>query len=527
MNVFSRFNDFLNYCVDYLDNRVFTGKFIGDIRYELNRYIKFNIFVAKRIYTFLQRSKIFRSLIIIVIAGWDILMTIPLFNRTVQMIVDMFTIVITNYSEIFIIFTLTFTSSVVLLNWFQSAIILFFVFLIPVILLNNYLVSALYYNINDRDINGRISFWQDIKALAGRFASISTPLIIESALILESFVAYFLIIFSVCEIYNALQISWSGSILFWFIFILLSFILVTCLFTVTLIMQQTFFAMLLNRVSLKDGITQSIQQVERSLPYYLFFNFIFYFVSTLLIWKAVLSSLYIGFTLGLYSALSLGTLLAFLLYRQFENTEAEQITQLKTDRKNYIVMIIIIAGFINFLLIASLFIKEYEPILSFIQAQQDNYLAQQEMKQYDNKPYGYSLVYPKNWTLYKWSSSSVTFYNNYTGTLTGGTWLNITVSPYNENYFGQLYYSQPGIIGINTQSGDILTKVTDTTIQNFPTVNYTYIQSGIPYKQYETHYLIHKDNYQYDISFVSLTNDVASYNTNLFQKIISSVKFTN
>jgi hypothetical protein len=527
MNIFKSFNDFLNHCVDYVDNRILTGKFIGDIAYQILRFIKFITSVIKQIYTFLNRSKTFSAFITYLIELWNILLKVPIFNMTVQMITDILTIVIACYSEIFIVFTLTFTSSVVLLNWFQSSIILFFIALIPIILLNNFFASALYYSIRDREINGKISFWQDVKTIASRFGSICSPIVIELALILESFIAYFLILFFVSGIYNYFKITWSGSFFFWFVVIFLSNIIVIGLFILTLIMQQAYFSMLFNGLSLKKAINQNILQIRKAIPYYLFYNIIFYLISADLIWHAVLSSLYIGFTLGLYSAISLGMFLAFLLHRQFANEEAEQISTIQTNKKSHIVMIIIVAGFINYLLIASLFIKEYEPILSFIQMQQDNFLAQQEMKLYVNKLHNYSLEYPGNWTLYQWNSDSVTFYNNYTGTLTGGTWMNINISPYNENYFEHLYYAAPGITDYNAQSGDVTTKVTDTTLQNFQTVNYTYIKRGLPYKQYETHYLIHKDGFLYDIAFVSLTNDVASYNSDLFQKIINSFIFIN
>lgn len=527
MKIFSRFNDFLNHSVEYLDNRIITGKFILDLYSLLRRFIKFNIAVDKRIYFFLRKVGFFKVLISIGTVIWNLLMKIPLLNRCVQMITDLINIVISCYSQIFIVFAITFTATFLLLDWFQSAIVLFFIAFIPVILVNNFFVSALYYNIKDCETNGKISFWQDIKVIAPRFIQINTPLVVVSALIIESFVAYFLIIFCISEIFTLVHVPWSGSVLFWFVFVGLSCMIVAVLFTVILVMQQSYFLMLFKRLPMEKAIVQSRQQIKQSLFYYLFFNIIFYISSAFLIWRALLTSLYIGFTLELFFALTVGSLLAFLLYRQFENEDTEKEMPVKTEKKNNIVFIIIIAGFINYLLIASLAVNKYESILTFIQDQQDNYLAQLEMKLYSNKTYGYSLEYPDYWTVYQWSNKSVTFYNNYTRTLSGGTWLNVTISPYNQNYFEQLYYDSPGITNFDAKTGDVTTKVTDTTIQNYQTVNYTYIKSELPYKQYETHYLIHKNNLLYDISFVSLTNDVSSYNTNLFQKIITSITFTN
>lgn len=527
MKIFSSFNDFLNHSVDYLDSRIITGKFIIDIFNQIRRYIKFNIFVTKRIYSFLRKFGVFIVLGSILSALWNLLMKIPLLNRCVTMISDLITIVISCYSEIFIVFAITFSSTFLLLDWFQSAIVLFFIFLIPIILLNNFFASALYYSVKNREANGKISFWQDIKETAPHFIPINTPLVIVSALTIESVVAYFLIIFCAIEIFTLLHLPWSGAILFWFIFIGLSCLIVAGLFILILLMQQSYFLILFKGLPLKKAIIQSKQQILQSLPYYLFFNSVFYITSAIFIWRSFLTSLYIGFTLGLFFAIFFGSLLGFLLYRQFGYVDSEKEISIKTDKKNHVVSIIIVAGFINYMLIASLVINKYQPLLSFIQEQQNNYLAQLEMKLYSNKTYSYSLEYPGYWTVYQWSQKSVTIYNNYTRTLSGGTWLNVTISPYDQNYFEQLYNDSPGITNYNPQTGDITTKVTDTTIQNYQTVNYTYIKSGLPYKQYETHYLIHKDNLLFDIAFVSLTNDVSSYNTNLYQKIINSLTFTN
>src|SRR6185437_12004376 len=175
----------------------------------------------------------------------------------------------------------------------------------------------------------------------------------------------------------------------------------------------------------------------------------------------------------------------------------------------------IIFGCINYILLSILLIKEYTPLTTFIQKQQDNYLASLEEKQYISNAYHYTISYPQNWSFYQWQNNSVTFYNNYTRTLTGGTWMTITISPAGESNFAQLYDATPGTIE-NKTSKTTTTKVTNLTIQGYPGVNYLFIKPGLPYTEYESHYLILKGNSVYDISFTSVTNDVASYNSDLF-----------
>ena len=104
--------------------------------------------------------------------------------------------------------------------------------------------------------------------------------------------------------------------------------------------------------------------------------------------------------------------------------------------------------------------------------------------------------------------------------------MTITISPYEGSIFNELYSDAPGVVAKDPQNKDIITKVTNMTIQNYPTVNYLFTKPSIPYTNYETHYLIHKNNNVYDVSFTSVTNDVASYNSTLFTKIINSFKFS-
>lgn len=455
MKIFSGFNDFLNHSVDYLDNRIITGKFLIDIFHQFRRFVRAIITVIKKLYSLLRRLGVFIVIISIFASLWNNLLKIPLFKKCAGIIFDALSLAVSFYSDIFIVFAITFTSTFLLLDWFQSAIFLFFIALIPVILLNNFFISLVYSRITESETIGKISFWEDFKNLIPRFIEINTPLVIVCSLIIESCVAYFFIVFCVTEIFTFLRVPWSGSIAYWFIFTILSSLTIIGLITLIIIMQQSYFYILLNRLPLKKAISQSKMHILEFLPYYLFFNGIFYISSFVLIWRSFLSSLYIGFTFGLYCTLTLGSFLMYLLQRQFGNSEPESISRVNPAMKNRLVLIIIIAGIINYLLVASLIIQKQQPLRSYFQTQQDNYLAQQEMKQYVNYIYGYSIEYPGYWTVYQWSSKSVTIYNNYTKTLSGGTWLNITITPYNQTYFDQLYNDTPGITNYDPQQATL------------------------------------------------------------------------
>lgn len=104
--------------------------------------------------------------------------------------------------------------------------------------------------------------------------------------------------------------------------------------------------------------------------------------------------------------------------------------------------------------------------------------------------------------------------------------MTITVSSFNETAFAQLFDAAPGLVIENGATKNVTTKVTNMSIQGNDAVNYQFTRSGLPYSQFETHYLIHKGDLMYDIAFISLANDVSNYNSDLFEKIIDSFRLT-
>ncbi|HWY79875.1 MAG TPA: PsbP-related protein [Candidatus Sulfotelmatobacter sp.] len=453
-------------------------------------------------------------------------MKIPLFATVILLLGDMIKILITCYSEIFIVFALTFPTSILLLNWFQTSIITFLIALIPILLLNIFCISSLYYCIDRRETGDPVSIWKSFLVILRHFNSISFPLLTEAAIILETFVVFFIAALVVRYFFDFLHIFWSGSIIYWFIIIFLGASLFLSLFILSIIMCQAYFAVLLDHIPFQQALRHGRMRLQASLPYYLFYYILLALFSILFIWKAIIAYLYLGLTVGLFYAIALGVFLGFLLRRKFTLKFRTQEENLSSNQKtHYLFLIIILFGFINYLLIAFLLIKDYQQLLAFIQRQQNNFLASQSVKIYVDSFNGYSLSYPQGWNLYHWNTKSVTFYNNYTGTITGGTWMTINISAYTGNAFDQLIGASPGIIVYDPQSKNITTKISNTTVQGYEAVNYTLIKPGEPYTQYETHYLIHKNKTIYDIAFISLTNDVSEYNSTLFQNIINSVTF--
>ena len=527
-NFFKEFDAFLTKCVEYIDNRVITGKFIKDIAYILVFLTKSAGKKSKKLYGILKKSPMVARFIKFLEPIFQLLLTVPLFNLLFRLLVETLRIIITCYSEIFIAFALTFPTTIILLNWFQTSIITFCIAVIPVIFIDIICVAALYYCIDRRESGDKISIWKGILFVLRHVTSISFPILIESSIILEIFVVFIILSLMLTYIFNLLQLAWSGSVVYWFIVCFAASLMFIIFFVLSVLMPQTFFTVIIDHLPFYQALQRSRTYIKSKISYYLFLYILLYLFCGIFTWHVILSYLYFGLTVGIYSTLAMGIFLGFLLRRRFvTNLHPQEIEEYTDQKIHFIFIILIIFGVINYVMISILLVKEYQPLITFVQKEQNDYLASQEVKQYTNNSYGYSIEYPQNWTFYQWQNNSVTFYNNYTDTLSGGTWMTITISPYAGSLFDALSNANPGVVEYDPRSKDIITKVSNITIQGYNAVNYLYTRSAaLPYTQYEEHYLIHKGNHVYDISFTSVTNDVGIYNSDLFQKIINSFRFT-
>lgn len=435
-------------------------------------------------------------------------------------------IIIICYSELFIVFAITFSTTILLLSWFQTSIATFFIALISFMILDTVCFSALFYSIDRRELGDKISIWKSILFVIRHDLSILFPIIIEFAVLLEIFVVFIFISFFFSLLFDAFQISWSGSVLYWFIVSFTGALSIISLFIISVLTIQMYLTILIDHIPFHEALRRAVAYLKARYFYYLFFYILLYILCGIFTIRESLNYLYLGFAIGIYTTITLGTILGYILRKRLSPNQEPYINNLKRKQKIHIFFkILIVFGFINYILLSILLIKEYQPFTTFIEKQQDSYFASLDEKQYTNNIYHYTIRYPRNWSFYQWQSNSVTFYNNYTRTLTGGTWMTITISSADGSNFTQLYNAVPGVMNSKT-SKNTTTKVTNMSIQGYPGVTYLLIKPGLPYTEYESHYLILKDNNVYDISFTSVTNDVASYNNDLFQKIVDSFSFT-
>lgn len=508
-----------------MDYRVRTGKYVGDIKVATKELREESVKNSKSQITRLKQSSFYKRSVGVILLTWDKLLTIPFFEYTATMLIDAVRLAVRYGIEIFIVIAITFPSAILLLNVFYTSILQFFIFL-PVILLGNlYIVSALYKMIFLREKGEKITFWKACIATKQSFIGISKTFIFQTMLLLLAVISFSILALFFRFFFDAIAVAWSGSFIYWFvvIFIGMCFLFAALIFSV--IVHQTYLIQLFEHKDLDEAMQYSLHFTQTYLLQFFVFYLALYLLSAILFFWAGLYYVYLGMTVVIYAAIHASLLLGFLLRRKFYQKLPSPNTHYAINTKR-LFTIIIFFGAINYIFASVIVIRQFNYITGVFETQRDNYFLTKELKRYTNTIYKFSIEYPQSWNMYERRSSSVTFYNNYTGTVTGGIWLNITITPYSERDFLRLYNAKPGLVSLDTATKDVTTKVSTIMIQGYPGVNYTMYKVKEPYPEYQTHYIIHKGNYMYDIMFTTLDKDIEGNNVVLFERIVESFTFT-
>lgn len=469
-------------------------------------------------------SPSFQHFIGILRACWNKLLTITYFGYAISMIIDAGKLFIKYYAEIFIVYAISFPTVILLLNFFQNAPTIFFVAFLPILLCNLFLLSSLYYVISRSEAGERISLWFSLRTQSHKITQLVYVLLIQLSIFVLAGICFAIIAFILQAFFETIMPQGNGSFLSLFLTIFIGLVLLICIFILTVAMHQTFFAMLLGNKKFEEAFADSIRFMKAfALQFFIFYLLFSILASVVIVW-ASLYYLYLGFALSIFFFIQLSLHSGFLLRRRFYSRLTTNAVSISKPHKQ-LFSIIILFGLINYGLVSVVITKQIHVITSTIEAQRDNYFLSRELARYTNDLYRFTVQYPQNWNIYEWRGSSVTFYNNYTGTLTGGLWLNISVSPYEEEDFSRLYESRPGQLEFDHTTTDSTTKISNISIQGYEGVNYTMYKVKEPYPEYQTHYRIHKDNYIYDLTFTTLDKDVEGNNTVLFERIVGSFRF--
>ena len=519
-NYFKSLDNGLTDIADYIDLRIRTGKFTQDIPV-VSRIISentkertayyWNIFYNSGPTQFivLKLQKIYRSL-----------MKISPLGNFITISLDALKVLSWGLIEASVAVAVAFFSVFLCVSLFQNSPVSFFIFL-PFIFLANLFMFSLFYLYVDKKLKHEAVNWlKAIQEVSQRFISLSLLLSYHLSLIIGATIFFLIASLYYSYFFDFLSIEWGKSFYYWVLVIFLAITIAFFIFIMNILFLQSYYFMLLEKKSAFQSFGLSIK-FYRTFPLQLFsFNFFLLIVGGFFGVWAISNYYYLGVGLTLLFCWGVTLFYNYLLRRKYIERTIPSIEE-GLSKYKILFLFIPLIGFSTYILSSAFIMQHYREIdRLFIEEQATQF------KTFENTEFGYSINYPNEWTEYHTEYNLVTLYNNDTGTKAGGIWITIATSPLSEN-FDVLFKSKPGLVYYETVTNNVTTKVTNLAIDGHSAVQFTYIKNDVSYTEYQTHYLVRKNDREYDIVITTINKGVEDRNTELFKQIISSFRFTD
>ena len=518
-NPFKIIDNFLQVCEDYFDFRIKTGQAVGDVKVlsgESEQYTQRE--------TKIYFHRIRRPILAFIRPIWSKLVLIPLVQDIADLIVDTYNLMTSNYTALFIILSVSFPSFILLYNLFIKSPVPFFIWLLPIILYTTICFSALYSYMYKKSKGEKSSLISNFFSALRSFPT-TAILILTHMFTIFIFINLFLVFtFFLSYFYDLIGYDWTNSFSYWYLAIFSFLLALFTIFIFNIVFYQAYFFTILEKNNLSLSLSKAWALVKNYYFKFIFLGLIFTILFFYIIYSATIAYFPGGLIVSLFCFYSGTIFFHFVLRRKF-NKDVVVATDSK-QRNIPLIIGILIFGFATYILASIVAARQHQTIINLVDTiQEQSYIAQQ-LQTYTNKEEGYTIEYPKPWSLYEEKDNTITFYNNYTNSHVGGIFLTIKISPFAESNFYQLYNIRPGLAKYDTLNKDVTFKTYNFSIQKYEGVKYTYYKADPPNDTiYETHYLVHKGDKQYDIAFKTFDKNVEGDNLRLFDRISESFKF--
>lgn len=523
---FKSIDNFLTNCEEYIEQRVWNGKFIYDLTFisatetekAKDSYLKHK----KKV----QDSPSYKALATALTHIWGILMRIPVFGDSLSILLDGIRLCIKYILHYLIILIFELTSASWLLGAFQKSPFVFCLILVPILLVNLLVLSGFFSLVVKRERGGHITMSESLSQTGQSLAS-NTFLFLLQVSITVSLGTFYLGFSSLLSfLFGKFNIDWSNSFFYWMPIVMMGLLLLVILYLTTLIIVFSYIFILLDKKKTSQAINQSWHYLQNDPKHSVTFYFSLTLVTFLYIVFASINNYEGGFAVSVLFSSQAFLFLGFLLKRKYYSKDVTPTLNLFGKLHPPLKPLLAI-GLLSYVAFSIYIIKTQPAIMQIITKDRETVTIKYDLKTYSNTDFHYSIMYPKTWSLYRWSNHSVTLYTNDTGTDVGAVKVDIDVHPESTSNYLQLYEAKPGLVIYDTATKDVLTKIANVSIQGENAVKFIYTKVSDAQSEYQTHYLVHHNNLVYDIDFVTSSKKSDEEYGDLFDQIIKSFKFND
>lgn len=522
MDLFKQIDKFLTDCEEYVEQRVWNGKFIGDLQYLSDqgknhakaKYHKSSEAVQASgpyITAMAQLHKI---------AG--LLMQFQIIADIVHVTGGTIRLCLKYFAHYLFILIIGLASTNILLTNFKNAPFGFLLFLFPTLLINHLLLSAFFIFTGKKDAGGTFTRADIVKDFRATFPANLMLLLLQFATAMTFGVFFLGFAFVLSTIFETYHIDWSSSFLYWLLVVMSGLFMAVVLYIIEVIFAFAYPFVLQEKKSLKDALRRSLHSIQTEPDRSILLYNLFTLSSFLIIFQISKNYYEGGFFLMLFFLSQAVFFLGIMLRKNQFAKEAAPFTARLADTLHSLRLPQIILGIFSYIAVGSLFLQVHPHMLTFLETLRPAISVQHAFTTYQNDKAGYSISYPQPWSVYKWNDNAITIQTNTTGTETGEIKVNITLRPAAKSNYFTLYEANPGLISYDTGTKNVLTKSTNLVINGKNAVKYTYTKNEDDQPEFETHYLIRHEEKIYDVSFVTIDKRTELEHTEIFAAMIES-----
>lgn len=522
---FRKIDDFLTMCEEYVEQRVWNGLFIYDLQYlQEAKTDKSKEDFEKKRDEFLASER-YQNTVAFLEHVWGIIMQVPILADTLRLFCEAIRICVKYLAHYLVILIAGLVTTSYLLNIFTTSPIVFSIVFLPILLANHLLISAFFFLVEKKEHGAKITFLEAIKQTKPTMRTNSFVFLLMWSILL-SFVTLFLGFSSFLSfVFGAVNIDWSNSFLYWMPIVMAGLLLSIILYLILMVVVFSFVFIIFDKKNAKQAINQSWQYVQNDPRHATVYFVILSALSFIDIVNKTATSKEGGFMVSMLYASHAFFFLGYMLRKK--NFEKD-VKPTESIYGKFLPPFVPLVGFglLSYVAVATFTVQQIQPeYLRMLEARRQANIIKYEYKQYTNKDSDYAIEIPKQWTPYRWSDHSVTFYTNDNGTDAGNIRIDIDVKPDNGNTFQELYDASPGLITYDTGSKNSTTKIANITIADEKAVKYSYtkIEGGKP--EYQTHYLIRHNKQLFNISFAINNKNYEENYRDVFNTIITSFQF--
>lgn len=513
-NLVDSFNIFFDIGEEYVAENIKNGKIFYDFYEVEKRVYKISYRFCKQTYAsppaqrtlgvFFRWTKVFEN--------------IPSIKKILEVLFEI-SVIYKNFSKS-LIFSLSFgvfPLVSLLIYLLVTYTHLFFVYFIPIIIVILLIESALFYFIDKRVKNEKISFLSNL-------SNFPEVILLFLFYIFSCTFILFLFTFIIFLFIPSLNIFALPPIIL-LVILMLGFLVLLSILYLGIWVDQAYFIVLLEKEAAIPALVRGAMLLQKSIYSVLIDYLVVFLIFSFIVYNAFLYLKDPALIFVLAFILHFSLLFAYAWRKKTLQLSPITIDLPRRKKPLYFFYVLFFVGIVSYIAFSSITVRSYKQFLSFYEKWKLEKDILNDFQLYQNIEYGFSIGYPRSWSVYQWNNKSVTLHYNANNTSLGRVSVNIEILSPNESNYYKIKDSKVGEVIYETTKNEYIKKVSNLLLGGYNGFKYKSIREG-SLTEYRINYLVLRGERVYKISLVSVDPVIQQAYTKIFDLMIGTLLFT-